>query len=172
MKIIFFACLLLIGIGLLITVIGALLPRAHVVSRSAIYARKPAELFATISDIAASPSWRTGLMSIEVLPPRNGLVCFRENSRHGAITFVVREDISPRKRVTQIADENLPFGGSWTYEIMPESSGSRLRITERGEIKNVLFRFFARFFLGYDGTINAYLRDLGKRFGETVTPFP
>ena len=172
MKIIFYVSTILIGLGLLIALIGALLPRAHVATRSATYTRKPAEIFAVISDLAAQPSWRSALKSVEILPPRNGLVCFRENSRHGAITYVIQEDIPPTKKVTQIADENLPFGGTWTYEIVPETSGSLLRITEHGEIKNVLFRFLARFVFGYEGTIDTYLRDLGKRFGETVTPLP
>jgi hypothetical protein len=47
---------------------------------------------------------------------------------------------------------------------------STLRITEDGEIRNPIFRFVARFFLGYTATMEAYLRDLGRRFGETVQP--
>jgi hypothetical protein len=39
---------------------------------------------------------------------------------------------------------------------------------ERGEIKNVLFRFLARLVVGFAGTVEALLRDLGGKYGETV----
>ena len=44
-----------------------------------------------------------------------------------------------------------------------------MRITEDGEIYNVIFRFVARFFFGYTASIEGYLRDLGHRFGELTT---
>src|SRR5229473_1031918 len=43
---------------------------------------------------------------------------------------------------------------------------SSLRIREDGEIYNPLFRFLARFFFGYTGTIDAYLKSMAKKFGE------
>ena len=41
-----------------------------------------------------------------------------------------------------------------------------LRITENGEIRNVFFRFAARFFIGYTKTMEDYLNALGEKFGE------
>jgi len=75
----------------------------------------------------------------------------------------------PSRRVTRIAEKNLPFGGTWTIEISPTEDGSVVRITEDGEIYNVIFRFLARFFFGYTSSIEGYLRDLGHRFGELTT---
>jgi len=69
----------------------------------------------------------------------------------------------PRVLVARIADPKLPFGGTWTYEITPDAGGSRLTITENGEIYNPLFRFMARFIFGYEGTIQSYLSSLEKR---------
>jgi len=46
----------------------------------------------------------------------------------------------------------------------PQAAG--LRIREVGEIYNPLFRFLARFFFGYTGTIDAYLKSMAKKFGE------
>ena len=63
----------------------------------------------------------------------------------------------------RIADPDLPFGGTWTYEITPDGGGSRLTITEDGEIYNPLFRFMARFVFGYEGTIASYMSSLEKR---------
>ena len=45
-----------------------------------------------------------------------------------------------------------------------------MTITESGVIHNPLFRFLARFLFGYTGTADAYLRALGAKHGESVTP--
>jgi hypothetical protein len=153
-----------------------LLPRAHEATRSARFRKSsPRELYAIVRDFAAQPSWRTGLKSVELLPAVDGQVRYCEQSRHGAINYVVLEDVPGEKLVVKIADENLPFGGTWTFafsELPPEAgganSGARLRITERGEVKNVIFRALARFVFGYTSTMDTLLRDLGKRVGETV----
>ena len=76
------------------------------------------------------------------------------------LTFAFERMDAPRVLVTRITDAGLPFGGTWTSEIAPVPGGSRLRITEDGEIYNPLFRFMARFIFGYDGTIKLYLSAL------------
>ena len=69
----------------------------------------------------------------------------------------------------RIADQGLPFGGTWTFDIAPAADGgSELRVTEDGEVYNVIFRFMARFFFGYTSSIETYLRDLGAKFGQPV----
>jgi len=160
------------GLVILIAVTGSLLPRTHRATRTAVFSRKPAEVFAAIHDFAAMPSWRSGLSGVEILPLQDGHASFREITPHRPITYVVLEDRPPDRLVTRIADEKLPFGGTWTYEISAEAGGTRLRITEDGEIRNTLFRFLSRFVFGYTGTMDTYLRDLGNKFGETVTPAP
>jgi hypothetical protein len=73
--------------------------------------------------------------------------------------------------VTKIADPDLPFGGTWTYELTPApGGGTRLAITERGNVKNVVFRFMSRYVFGYTATLDGFLRALGKKGGEDVTP--
>ena len=37
-------------------------------------------------------------------------------------------------------------------------------------MKNVLFRFLSRFVFGHHATFAGYVRALGRRFGEEVTP--
>ena len=75
----------------------------------------------------------------------------------------------PSRRVTRIAEKNLPFGGTWTFDIADAPEGCVVRITEDGEVYNVIFRFMARFFFGYTSNMEGYLRDLGQRFGELTT---
>jgi hypothetical protein len=157
----------------LIAIAGALLPREHVATRSASFNRPRAELYALARDFAAAPQWRSDVKSVELLPPRDGRVCYRETTRHGALTFVVLEDRPPEKLITRIDDAGLPFGGTWTFEFAAhDARAATLRITERGEVKNVIFRFLARFVFGYTKTMETYLRDLGRTLGEQIQPRP
>jgi uncharacterized membrane protein len=174
MKWILLSVALLVVLVAVIAIIGACLPRVHTATRRATYAKPAAQLYGIVRDFAAAPSWRSGLKSIEILSPREGRVCFRETSAHGPITYVVIEDRPGEKLTTEIADRDLPFGGTWTFEFFPANGTDRaeLRITERGEIKNALFRFMARFVFGYTATIDTYLRDLGRKLGETTNPEP
>lgn len=153
-------------VGLVIAAVGAMLPREHQVSREARFGCSAAMLFAIVRDFAAYPAWREGVQGAEILPvSSDGLVGYREASRHGRITYRVIEERTAEKLVLQIADEDLPYGGTWTFAFVPDGSGARLQITERGFVKNPVFRFMARFVFGYSGSIEGYLRDL-ERKGE------
>jgi len=87
------------------------------------------------------------------------------------MTMVVESAESPKRMVTRIVDQNLPFGGRWEYDIEPDGpDASRVTITERGWVSNPIFRFVSRFVMGHTATIDAYLRALGKHFGSEPTP--
>jgi hypothetical protein len=68
--------------------------------------------------------------------------------------------------VRTIADPSLPFGGRWVYELEPTpSGGTRVTVTEEGEVYNPIFRVVSRF-MDQSATIKEYLTDLAGRFGE------
>ena len=162
----------LVGGGLvlliaLVVLIGALLPRAHRATRQARYRQKPEAIYFTL---AGPVDWRSDIKASGNLPDRDGRKQWWEQDSHGhRVTYELVEDKMPSRRVTRIAERNMPFGGTWTIEIAPADEGSVVRITEDGEIYNVIFRFMARFFFGYTSSIEGYLRDLGHRFGELTT---
>lgn len=144
--------------------IGSTLPKQHRATRMMHINAPPAEVWRIITDVNSFPAWRD-VQSVEVLAPRNGHRVWREVDRHSqAITFVAEEEIAPRRLVTRIADRNLPFGGAWTWEIAPADGGSDVTITENGEIYNPIFRFVARYILGYNATMDAYLKSLANRW--------
>jgi hypothetical protein len=155
-----------------LALLGSFLPRQHEAVRQAVFHRTAAELFAVVHDFAATPAWRSGLKSVELLPPRDGRPCYRETTARRAVTYVVLEEKPAEKLVVKIADDDLPYGGTWTYDFSPVAEGTRVRITEHGEVKNTVFRFLGRFVFGYTTTIETYLRDLGKKVGENVPPGP
>lgn len=66
-----------------------------------------------------------------------------------------------------LGDAHGPFVGSWTYEISPADSGSKIVLTEKAEFKNPLFRVMTRIF-GQTKFMDDHLEDLAKKFGETA----
>ena len=160
----------LVALVVIVVVIGALLPKAHVASMSARYAAAPDALWRSLFNVRAFPQWRTDIARVELLPDEDGKLGWREHGKNDAITYRLEASEPPRRLVTRIADKKLPYGGTWTYELVPDGSGTRLTITERGEIYNPIFRFVSRFFLGYTSSIEGMLRALGTKHGETVVP--
>jgi uncharacterized protein YndB with AHSA1/START domain len=161
---------LLLLVILIICAIGYMLPKAHVASVSARLAASPDSLWTSLTDVSAFPKWRPGVSRVELLPDENGQRGWREVANHDAVTYRVVESVPPRRLVTRISDQNLPYGGSWTYDLAPDGSGTRLTITENGEVYNPIFRFVSRFIMGYTSTMESVLRALATKHGETVAP--
>jgi hypothetical protein len=164
--------LLWIGGGLvlvvgLVAMIGAILPRGHSASRKARFRASPEALYAVLT---GAPDWRSGVKGYGTLPDQDGHKrWWEEDSYRQKVTFEMVEDRPPQRIAVRIAERNLPFGGTWTFDISPVAGGgSELRIREDGEIYNPLFRFMARFVFGYTGSIETYLKDLGAKFGQPV----
>lgn len=169
MKILLLLALLLVLACAAMWIVGALLPREHAATRSTLLHQPPDRLYAAARDFSAHPQWREGVQAVELLPPGDAVARHRERSRHGAITYALRIAQPGEKLVTEIADDALPFGGTWTIEFARVGEGStRVRITERGFVRTPLFRFLARFVFGHTRTMEQYLRDLGRKFGETA----
>lgn len=120
-------------IGVIVTIVGAMLPQAHTASRTARIDMPPDALHALILERISEP---------QEYPLR------------------VERDEPPSLIVTRIAGEKLPFGGTWTYRITPAPDGSELTITEDGEVYNPVFRFMSRFVFGHYATMDAFLKNL------------
>jgi uncharacterized protein YndB with AHSA1/START domain len=162
----------LIAVGILAVVVGAVavigwsLPTHHRVTLRRAYRATPSALFALISDVRAFPSWRSDVKTVEVLPEDGGRLRWREGTKNGSpITYALEQSVPDQLLVGRIADEHLPFGGSWTYELAPDTPNvTTLSITEDGEVYNPIFRFVSRYVMGQSATIERYLDDVAKRF--------
>jgi uncharacterized protein YndB with AHSA1/START domain len=147
----------------LAAIIGWSLPVSHVASRQRSLTAPPDIVWKYITDVDGFPSWRRDVKRVERLPDRDGKMVWAEEGSSGRITLAVEKSDAPRELVLRIADPDLPFGGTWTYEVAPASSGSTLTITEHGEIYNPIFRVMARFVFGYEATMASYLESLDRR---------
>jgi uncharacterized protein YndB with AHSA1/START domain len=155
----------IVALGLIITIVGWLLPVAHVASASATVSGSPQDVFEVVTQVEKYPTWWNDISRVEMLPPESGRTRFRQHDATGSVVMEVMESTAPSRFVTRIADPEQPFGGTWTWEIEPQGTGARVTVTERGEIYNPLFRFMARFVFGYTSTMESHLAALAARVG-------
>jgi hypothetical protein len=121
------------------TLVGRSLPVGHVASRSATHAATPQRVWDVINDPAFMRSRGVGDVKTETV-----------------------ESVPPRRLVRRIVGETS-FGGTWTSELEDEAGGgTRLVITENGEIYNAFFRFVSRYIVGHHRTIDSFLAALRR----------
>jgi uncharacterized membrane protein len=163
----------IIGVLVLIVavmaLIGSQLPRAHTVSRSIVLRQPRPNVYAVIRDFKSAPTWRSGVKSTEVIETPGEKLRFIE---HGSddVNYELTEDVPNQKMVTRILNTDLGYSGQWTYELADENGGTRVKITEDGDVSNVIFRFMSRYIFGHTSTMDTYLAALAKKFGESATP--
>lgn len=140
MRWILWIVLSLVGLVGVVVIIGYLLPVGHVASRSADFNKSPETVHALIADVKNYSRW------------------WPENE----VNVAVVENVPPARFVTRIVGETS-FGGTWTMAIAPTPNGSRLTITERGDIYNPIFRTLARFVFGHARTMESCLAAARKK---------
>lgn len=153
---------LLIILGMLITsmlIIGSVLPEQHTATASHTFQSSQEQVWSVLADFSTWPTWRSDLKEI-----RSGHNTFSEVMSDGEIIeYRIEEFKTPERIVTKVITPDLPYGGSWTYELIPAGTGCTLTITEHGEVYNPMFRFMAKYLFGHTLTMNRYLDDLKKK---------
>lgn len=155
--------LLLVVAGIL--VVGWNAPAEHHAIGRTTVAASPERVWEILTDVGAAPDWRTGLDRVEVISGDGEPLVYREHGDFGAMLLGVDEAAPPKRLVTRILDEDLGFGGTWTYELRPVTAGTEVQIREDGVIDSLLFRGMTRLFFGYTATLEAYLHDLARVAG-------
>jgi Polyketide cyclase / dehydrase and lipid transport. len=152
-----------------VAAIGLTLPEAHVVSRSAILSAPPDTVWGLVTNVSDYPKWRKDVQRVEQIAgvPR---LTWREFSSHDKMTYEVIKMEPKSHFVSQIADKGLGFGGSWDYTIEPDGKGSKITITESGQVYNPLFRFVSEYVIGQTATLDKYLTALSARTGDSYKP--
>ena len=168
MKWIWITLAVLTAIILFVVIVGALLPVNHSAARRIRLAQSAAAVFAALTDTAAQPQWRKDLKSVELLPPRDGKRCYREVSGFGPMDLLVEHEEPGKKLITRIVTDGSPFGGTWTFKLTPQGTGTEIAITENGEVYNVIFRALSRFVFGHATHVESYLKALAVKFGEVA----
>lgn len=156
---------LLLAIGVVI-IGGSLMPRTHVAASRVVIDGPIDSVWAAIRDFQSLPHWWYDVERVERLADTEGAEIWTLHTSSGPMTIAVESTQPPRQLVTRIvADADAPFGGTWTYDLVPTAGGTRVTVTEDGYINSLVFRFVANVALGLHGTADSYLEDLSRRFG-------
>ena len=158
------------AIGILVLIVvafGYALPVGHVASVERTVPQPPDGIFTVIHDVERYPAWRSDVKEVRILE-RTPTLRWREVGSSGTITFELQEAVRPSRLVTRIADRSLPFGGTWMFVLTPEGSGTRVTITEHGEIYNPIFRVMSRFVFGHTAAMETFVGDLSAYLGRAT----
>lgn len=139
MKWLLFGAVALVALAGLVVVVGLLRPKSHVASHTTVLAAPPEGVWAQIADVERSAEWVPQVTQVERLPDRDGRPSYREHFGGFEATTVVTVSEPPHRFVKEILPGGA-FHGSWTWELVPEGTGTRLTITERGTVENPFFR--------------------------------
>ena len=151
-----------------VAIVGMLLPSGHIASRSIVLPQPRDSVWAVVTDYASQPSWRKDVTRVERVIDGPGGEIWREDGAD-PLLLQTTESVPPSRLVRTIADTTQPFGGRWIYEFeATPSGGTRVTVTEEGEVYNPIFRVVSRF-MDPSATIREYLTNLAARFGEQVT---
>jgi len=158
----------LAGLVGVVAIIGTLLPKGHVASRSVRLRTARSTVWQLISNFADQASYRADITKIERRPDQNGHEVWNEVRSNGNMPLETIESVPHQKLVRKIADPKMPFGGTWTFELADsDGGGCVLTVTENGEVYNVIFRAVSKLF-DMRATIDAYLKAMGKKLGEDI----
>lgn len=152
----------IVAIVLALVVGGLVTPREHVAIRSRTYGATTDQVWNAVRDVGNYAAWREDMIDSELVHGTGDapLVQWREISTGGTVTFGIIEESPPTHMVARVLDDDLPWGGTWTWEVAPAADGARLTITENGFVGNPVFRFIGTHFIGFEKTIDSYLRAL------------
>ena len=150
--------------------LGYAIPAHHKLTRTITLKRSPDAIFAVLADLPNMPAWNHGVKKVEMLPPIDGKEASRQTLEGNMVmTIVTSERTLPNRLVRTVADASAPFSGSWIYDISANANGSQVALTEDSAVPNPIFRLLVKI-SGPAKYLDKHLVDLGKHFGETVTP--
>ena len=156
----------MVAVVLALLVGGLVTPRKHVASRSILLRVAPELVWSTVHDVARYAEWRHEIEDSSVVDAEQPQLRWREISTRGSVTFGVIVDQPPHRLAARILDDDLPYAGEWTWQVDVVADGTRVTITERGEIGNPIIRFFGAHLTGYTRSIDMYLNGLARHLGD------
>lgn len=159
---------ILVVMGLIVAIVAAMIvgglvtPREHVATRQRLYRASPERVWTAIRDVERYAEWREDMIDVELVAGREGepAAQWREISSGGTVTFGILSDEPPVRMTARVMDDDLAWGGTWTWDVSPAPDGATLTITERGHVDNPIFRFIGTHFIGFTGSLDKYLRAL------------
>ncbi len=143
--------------GLFFYFVGRAKPERHTARIIFSLPKSRPVVWAALTDYAAIPSWWPAVKSIRTETRASGEVITWNTDAHGKeIGFRTTEERAPARLVREIVGDDLPFGGTWTYELTDDGAGTSVTLTEDGFIKPPLLRGIAKYFFKPDATMHDF----------------
>lgn len=150
----------------LVYLIGSQLPIKHTASQKMVFKVPIDKMWNVIADFPKYAEWRKSIVAVEKLPDTNGHSVWKEVEKGGGgLQYETLRLLAGQELVRRIVSEGLPFGGTWTFHLTPQDGGTCLTLTEDGEIYSPVFRFVARYMMGYHKSMQTYFTDLEGHLG-------
>ncbi len=124
---------------------GSRLPVGHTASVTIDLPHPRESVWAVVTDFAATPSWFSGVRSSVRVADIDGRPAWREDFDGFEVVMETRAAAAPGHLERVVHAGNAGFRGSWTWHLDSTATGTRLTITERGEVDNPLFRLMMSF---------------------------
>ena len=157
--------LMLCAFFIVILAYGYSLPVAHQITMQRHYAKSADELWDVIVDYRKYSQWRENVYEVNELPAKGIYQAWKEVDANGRSVAFEIVGYSPGMQMTiEVADVTLSYGGSWMFELLPDATGTTVKITENGRIDNLLLRVIAHFATGYTSSMNSWLNSLDNKF--------
>lgn len=156
---------IIVAAGGVAYLLGALSPQSHVASREIVLSAAPDKVWRLITDYGAYPDWRASVKSSSGVQAASGEMLWTEDYGHMSLTFREEERVEATRLVRRITGEKLDFGGRWIFVLTPDVAGTRLIITEEGEVYGAVYRFFSRYVFGHTRNLETYLSDAKAALG-------
>jgi uncharacterized protein YndB with AHSA1/START domain len=158
---------LLLVAGLVIYLVGRSQPERHTASIRFVVPQPRPAVWTALTDYASMPHWWPAVKATRLEPRPDGTIVTWNTDGHGqVIGFKTREEQAPARLVREITGDDLPFGGTWTYDLAEENGGTAITITEDGFVKPPFFRGMMKLFMKPDAT----MRDFEKHFTARLAP--
>ena len=164
-----FIALSLAAMGFLMAFVfvrGNMFDEEHRVQVRVRFVRPLNEVWKTLSDIKAQTDWNKSLDSV-TLESENPEI-WAENYSGRVLRMETVERVENQRLVRRLVGDDLPFGGTWTYELKNLGGETLLTLTEEGHIKNPMFRFRAHSVCGLNSSLKAAVEALETRLGKAA----
>jgi len=150
--------------------LGSRLPVEHVTTVRATLRASQASVWEALADVPGQMKWYPVITKVERIADRDGKPVWREEM--GRNSFDMAETVTepPRRIVREIVDNNGPFTGKWEFVVEPasEGAGSKVQITETGQVNSPIPRAFIHYLFGETYYLKKYLNALATKFGESA----
>lgn len=162
MKILLIILIVIVVLVLAMYLWGKSLPLGHSASLSHTFKAPVDTIWNLVADRTTYSKWRG--VKLEILNDTT----WKEVIMGNMVLMEELERVENEKLVTLISKENknMGFGGSWTFEVKPDGDGTRLTITENGEVYNPIFRFLSKNVFGHTATQKQFYKQMDKYLSQ------